>query len=91
MPTERPVGYASVIHGLRLVGDAERMAITYAVGSAITGAEAQQVTNDLHAAFGTHLAPRISNQYSLVETELSLQTVAQPADPQVYLASNVIA
>ncbi len=91
MPVIRPVNYASVVQSLRLVNDAEPMAITFALGPFDGTADMQQKTLDVHAAFGNHLAPRISNQYSLVQTELLMQFDPQPAEPSVFLATPIIA
>jgi hypothetical protein len=91
MPQIVPAGYARVVHSLELVGDAEPMAITYGVGPIDLADDPQAVVTGLHNAFGTHLAPRVSNQYVLAQTELLYQFASLPSDPVVYLASTPIA
>ncbi len=71
MPLDIPIGFAHVVHSLRLVGDNEPMAVTFGVElSPDVPLAPNSVANDLHNAFGQSWQATLGNPYKLVQTEI---------------------
>jgi hypothetical protein len=77
MPLVIPAGHAQVIHSLSLVGDKERMAVTY--GVELVGGTPQSlsgVAESLHNVFDLHPNGIPNSAYALESTEVRAGTAA---------------
>jgi hypothetical protein len=74
-----PLGYAQVIHSLRLTGDPEPMIVTYGIELSDQGNEPAVIAANLGGSFGTNLMPALSNQLNHFLTTVRMGTVANVA------------
>jgi hypothetical protein len=71
-----PLGYAQVIHSLRLTGDAEPMIVTYGVDLEESSPDPSAVADRLGSVFGNTMMGALSNQLNHFLTTVRLGTVA---------------
>lgn len=80
-----PQDYAEVVQSLILSGDAEPMAVTYAVGidSGAPPASASSLAADLRSAFVTAFSAFFNPLFTISQCEVRWQDTAPPAPPQI--------
>jgi hypothetical protein len=75
MTLQIPVGFAQVIHELRMLGDAEPMAVTYGIQSESPGNTVDVAAAQIGAIFAAQMMPKLSDQLNFFSTTLRRGTV----------------
>jgi hypothetical protein len=88
MPIDIPVGFGQVLHSIEVVGDNERMAITYGIQLEGTGAGVpQNAVDGCAAVYASQLNPQMGNTVILRQTELRFGSEAGPPGVAVSVLS----
>lgn len=93
MGTVIPLDYAHVVESFAFSTDAEPMVVTYGVGvdPAALPANATALATTLGGLFDTHIMPLVSSDVTHIGTEVTWQSIAPPAPPDVgYDPSGVV-
>lgn len=81
-----PQGYAHVVHSLQLTGDPDPFAVTYGV-DCVVGSTPAGIATELDGFFDT-LMGQMSNQITLINTDVRFQEDPPPAPPVVGSKAN---
>ncbi len=84
-----PQHFGSVVHSMRWTGDAEPLAVTIGVASAdaATLADVETIADRFAQAFVDNMLPAMSAIVELIQTEVTFQLAALPADPVVAVST----